>query len=119
MASYTYIDFSRTDIETNLTKDKSIKASVVNILSTARGSLPGKPEFGSDVHRYLFEPMNAFTKISLIDNIKSSLYRNDTRLANVNVSITEDKSNYKLNVTIEFTTKQDNEPQIITVNLKG
>ena len=119
MASYTYVDLNRIDLENNLTKDNSIRASISNIILTLRGTLPGAPEFGSDVYRYLFEPLTVFTKISLEDNIKSSLYRNDDRLQDLKVTLVEDNANYAMNAVVEFTTKDDLEPHIVTINLKG
>ena len=33
-----------------------IKESIYNILTTRKGEVPGKPSFGSSIHKFLFEP---------------------------------------------------------------
>lgn len=114
-----YKDFSRVDVENDLYNDDAIKASIINIVTTQKGSIPGKPEFGSNIYSYLFEPMTVFTKISLSDNLKSSIYKNDKRVKWLDINIVDDKSNYSIAVEIKFTTIYDQEPRIITVHLKG
>jgi phage baseplate assembly protein W len=45
-----------------LSKDSTginaVNQSIKNILLTSRGSVPGKPRFGSDLHKLTFSPMN-------------------------------------------------------------
>lgn len=116
---YSFVDINGNNVELDLTQEVGIKTSIKNILLTSKGTLPGRPEFGSDVSKYLFEPMNAFTKLSLQESIKTSIYRNEPRIANLNVVVQEDKTNYSLICVIEFTTTKDLEPQIVTINLKS
>jgi phage baseplate assembly protein W len=113
-----YQDFSKKDIESNLYDTDAVKASIMNIVLTQRGSLPGFPEFGSDIYKYLFEPLTMFTKISLADNIESSIYKNDKRVKTVKVTA-QNTDTYAVSLEIKFTTKNDSEPQIITVHLQG
>jgi phage baseplate assembly protein W len=114
-----YQDFSKNNMETNIYDSDAIKASIMNIVLTQKGSIPGYPEFGTNVYKYLFEPLTMFTKISLADEIKSAIYKYDNRVSNVNVSIVDGKANYSIVVNIKFSTNFDKEPQIITVNLQG
>ena len=115
----TYQDFSKANIENNIYDSDAIKASIMNIILTQKGTIPGFPEFGSNVYKYIFEPLTMFTKISLADDIKSAIYKYDSRVSNINVSVIDDKANYSIAVNIQFSTKFDKEPQIITVNLQG
>lgn len=40
---------------------KQIKANIINLLLTMKGERLHQPEFGCDVHKYIFEPMNSNT----------------------------------------------------------
>ena len=46
----------------------AINNSIRNILLTRKGSVPGKPTFGSDLWNIIFEPMNHLTE-SIAKNI--------------------------------------------------
>ena len=113
-----YQDFSKKDIENNLYNADAIKASIINIILTKRGTLPGFPEFGSDIYKYIFEPLTMFTKISLADNIQSAIYKNDKRVKTVSVTA-QNTDTYSIALEVKFTTKNDSVPQIITVHLQG
>jgi phage baseplate assembly protein W len=42
---------------TNIIKDNDvIRESIYNILTTRKGEVPGNPTFGTNIHRFLFEP---------------------------------------------------------------
>lgn len=63
-----------------------------NLLKTERGTLLGNPEFGSDLHTYLFQPAT----IALGDSIKREVQRviednyTSIRITNIDVALKED-----------------------------
>jgi len=50
--------------------DIAISNSLKNIFSTPKGTLPGKPYFGTILHQMLFEPIDAITEEIMIGIIK-------------------------------------------------
>lgn len=52
-----YKDYSFVNKE--VTETSAINNSIRNILLTRKGSVPGRPRFGSDLHRLLFNNMDS------------------------------------------------------------
>jgi phage baseplate assembly protein W len=114
----TYTDINTSDIEANLIKGDSVKQSVKNILSVCQNSLPGKPEFGCNLQNYIFAQVSAFTKVSIREEVKSSLYKFDERISDVSVKV-EQQDDYSLSVTTEYETATSDEVYIVTTNLRS
>ena len=76
---FAYFDYNTpTDVVTN---ESAISNSIRNILLTRIGSMPGKPEFGSNVMKSLFELMDGqSTKDLLKNNIMTALLRWEPRI---------------------------------------
>lgn len=67
---------------------ESIKQSIKNILTTRKGTRIFNAEFGSDIHKYLFEIMDNTTSFALMNEIVNSIQRWEPR-----VRIITDQSN--------------------------
>ena len=46
----------------DVTEIDAIKNSIKNILMTPRGSLPGKPRFGSDLYKIIFSQLDSISE---------------------------------------------------------
>lgn len=57
-----------------------VKASIIQILMTAPGERPWSPEFGCDVHRFLFEPANSSNVETIANLCLSALQRWEPRV---------------------------------------
>lgn len=86
----------------------AIKNSIRNILLTPRGTVPGKPRFGSDLHKVLFGQLDTLTQTMARKYIISALSEYETRITVTKTSIVDSKEFNKLVVSIEFTYR-DNE----------
>ena len=58
----------------------AIKQSIVNLLMTNKGERVYQPEYGSDLRRFLFEPMDFATAAAIQSNIISTLKKFEPRI---------------------------------------
>ena len=64
-----------------VSKDASaIKQSIVNLLMTNKGERVYQPEYGSDLRRFLFEPMDFATAATIQSNIVSTIKKFEPRI---------------------------------------
>ena len=64
-----------------VSKDASaIKQSIVNLLMTNKGERVYQPEYGSDLRRFLFEPMDFATAAAIQSNIVSTIKKFEPRI---------------------------------------
>jgi hypothetical protein len=75
------------------TKDQ-IKSNLINLLLTYKGERILNPEFGADLPRILFEPINENTSQKIQDQIISStqLYIPEITLTNIEINPDTDKN---------------------------
>lgn len=95
-------DFARvTDIEVILT-------SWNTILLTPRRSYQWDPEFGSDLHKMVFEPADSETASKIRDEVVSRLQANDDRamITNVDVSFLKNKKGFNLILNVSYMGEQ-------------
>ena len=58
----------------------AIKQSIVNLLMTNKGERVYQPEYGSDLRRFLFEPMDFATAAAIQSNIVSTIKKFEPRI---------------------------------------
>ncbi len=64
-----------------VSKDASaIKQAIVNLLLTNKGERAFKPEYGSDIRSFLFEPLDYATSAQIKGNIKSTIAKWEPRV---------------------------------------
>jgi phage baseplate assembly protein W len=77
--------------------------SIRNLLTTPRGSYPFDPEYGSDLHKKVFEPADQTTeeeiKFEVIDRIK--FYDDRVVITRLETEFFNSRKGYRLNVTIK------------------
>jgi len=98
---YVYFDMvSPTEVVTN--KD-AINNSIRNILLTIIGSVPGKPDFGSDIMRNVFDLMNGGSSKEIIkNNILSALLKWEPRIQINKINVKEIPEYNKMVVNISY-----------------
>ena len=64
----------------------AIKQAIVNLLLTNKGERLMNPEYGSDIRRYLFEPLDYGTSQQIVGNIESTIERYEPRISVSNIS---------------------------------
>ena len=61
----------------------AIKQAIVNVLLTNKGERLMNPKYGSDIRRYLFEPLDYGTANQITGNIKSTIDTFEPRISAV------------------------------------
>ena len=75
-----------------VSKDASaIKQAIVNLLLTNKGERLMNPNYGSDIRKYLFEPLDYGTSYLIKGNIESTISKFEPRISVLRISC---KPNY-------------------------
>lgn len=91
-----------TDDLSVVNNDNSIKQAIKNLILTAPGEKPFQPLVGSAVSQLLFEPLDAFTADTIMEEITLTINQYEPRVKLTNVDVTPIFEGNKLNVTIEY-----------------
>ena len=76
---------------------QAIKNSIINIFLTSPGQKILNPEFGLDLRRYLFDPVNSSTAYKIKYDITSKLPGQEPRIQLINITVdalTDDQEYY-------------------------
>lgn len=95
-----YTDYRKAN--TTVTDAAAINNAIKNILLTSKGSLPGKPEFGSRIAEVLFSQIDSITKGILKRHIMEALARWEKRIIVVDVAVEEVPEYNKIIATINY-----------------
>lgn len=95
-----YVDYR--DVNAVVTDAAAINNSIKNILFTKIGSLPGKPDFGSDIHEILFNQLDHITADLLKNYIKEAIAKWEPRIFITNVVIEDVPEYNKLIATLYY-----------------
>jgi len=93
------------DINNNLKLDKDYKAvenSVHNILSTRKGSVPGVPNFGSNLYSIVFNQLDPIIETTIKNEIVEALEYWEPRIDIKHINIIEDEDYNRLKVFIGY-----------------
>ena len=88
-----------------VSKDASaIKQANVNLLMTNKGERLMNPEYGSDIRRYLFEPLDYGTANQITGNIKSTIDTFEPRISVLNLRAlpNDDDNGFDVEMTYEI-----------------
>lgn len=100
MANVVFKGFSSIDKTrpfTELTNTALIKRDILNHFNTRKGSRVMRPEFGSSLWDYLFEPLDDLTRDAIIDDV-NNVINSDPRVAIITSSVDE----YEHGITVSF-----------------
>lgn len=95
-----YKDFE--SVSSDVTELNAIKNSIRNILLTKRGSLPGKPRFGSDLYKIVFSQLDPLTESIAKNYINEALAEYEDRISVTKVTIRSIEEFNKMVITIYF-----------------
>lgn len=96
-----------TSIELNNTDIKAINNSIRNILLTRRGSVPGKPRFGSDLHTLMFSQLDSLTESVAKSMIFACLTEFEDRINITNIDLKSVEEFNKLVITVDYKYKDN------------
>lgn len=116
-----------TDIDYRLnTKNKDIKISIDaeainnsirNILLTEKYSVPGNPEFGSNLNKTLFEQMDGVTFALMEQIIITELGRWEPRIIVDDINISYDRNYQQVLIRINYTIIVTNDVRVANIKL--
>lgn len=87
--------------------DIAVNNSLNNIITTAKGSVPGHPEFGCGMSKYLFELIDPMIKESIKAEIEYAVQRWEPRVVIRNVEVKDDPDYNRLTVKLVYSIKND------------
>nr|CAX52777.1 base plate protein gp25 [Enterobacteria phage TuIa] len=96
---------------------RSIKNSLLGIVTTRKGSRPFDPEFGCDLVDELFENMTPLTADTIERNIQAAARNYEPRIDKLSVSVTPVYDDYTVIVEIRFSVV-DNPDDIEQIKLQ-
>lgn len=118
MSVYQYSDLSSVSAS-KLDRDyKAIENSIRNILLTPVGSLPGKPLFGSKIHKFLFDIIDNATQMFMEEEIQVAITNWEPRAILKNVIVEQIPEYNRLIIKVYFTIKKDPSKQIYDLAIK-
>lgn len=89
---------------TRITGVNVIVKSWINILKTPVGTYDHDPEYGCDLYKYVFEPVDEVTKERIEQVIYDQLFRYEDRgkLKNVNVLFYKNRKGFRVDMTVDY-----------------
>ena len=100
------------------TNEGAVSQSIRNILKSSYYERPFNPKFGANLRALLFENFSPFIEIQLKTQITSAIENYEPRAELISVDVSSDVDNYLYTVTILFATKNQPNPQTLTVQLE-
>jgi phage baseplate assembly protein W len=97
--------------------EESIKQAINNLILTNKYERPFNPNFGCNLRKYLFEPMNSFTASSIENEIKMSIENYEPRVRLIDVVATPFEKQNAYAVTVEFYIVNSSVPVTLTTLL--
>ena len=96
-----------------VSKDSSaIKQAIVNLLLTNKGERLMNPEYGSDIRRYLFEPLDYGTSALVKQNIVTTIGRFEPRISVQEIVSRPDFENNGFEITMTYSIVGTSNPPV-------
>ena len=80
----------------------AIKQAIVNLLLTNKGERLMNPNYGSDIRRYLFEPLDYGTANQIKGNIRDTIERFEPRISVVRLKASPNYDDNGFDITSSF-----------------
>lgn len=115
------LDFTAHPVTGDITKklnENSIAQSIRNLLLTSFYERPFKPNLGSNLKKFLFEPIDNITTSVIQDSIFQTLKNYEPRITVQSVVATPNYDEDQYDVTVTFFVKNTPEPLTITFFLE-
>ena len=94
-----------------VSKDASaIKQAIVNLLLTNKGERPFKPDYGSDIRSYLFEPLDYGTAAQIDLSIKNTIAKFEPRIRVIDMQTYPNYDNNSFDVDMTYKVIGSDEP---------
>ena len=87
--------------------EESIKSGLIQLLLTDRGERPMRLDFGTELKRSVFAPLDGATVSQLRQSILDSISKYETRVVVRSLQLTPISDKSQLNVSLVFSVKPD------------
>ena len=96
-----------------VSKDASaIKQAIVNVLLTNKGERLMNPRYGSDIRRFLFEPLDYGTGFQIKANIRDTLDRFEPRISVLDIKCTPNFDDNGFDVVLQYNVRGTDDPPV-------
>jgi len=89
------------------TKEEAIFNSLNNIISTPKGSVPGHPEFGCGIDKYIFELIDPMIKEAIKGEIMYAINRWEERIKVTEIEVVDDPDYNRVLIKIKYVIMND------------
>lgn len=86
-----------------LEAEADVKSSIIIILSTFVGERTMQPEFGCNLNKLIFEPLDSSFATFITDQIRTALLYFEPRVTLDDVTYDADEVNGRVDITVNFT----------------
>ena len=83
----------------------AIKQAIVNLLMTNKGERLMNPNYGSDIRRYLFEPLDYGTANQIKGNIRDTIERFEPRISVVRLKASPNYDDNGFDITMTYSVR--------------
>ena len=96
-----------------VSKDASaIKQAIFNVLLTNKGERLMNPRYGSDIRRFLFEPLDYGTGFQIKANIRDTLDRFEPRISVLDIKCTPNFDDNGFDVVLQYNVRGTDDPPV-------
>lgn len=90
------------------TDKDAIKSDLMHLILTAKGERFYKPDFGTNLLRFIFEPNDGYTEVGIVEEISTTVSKYLPNLKVTSVTIETDPNNeYTAVVSINYNITED------------
>ena len=90
----------------------AIKQAIVNVLLTNKGERLMNPRYGSDIRRFLFEPLDYGTGFQIKSNIRDTLDRFEPRISVLDIKCTPNFDDNGFDVVLQYNVRGTDDPPV-------
>ena len=90
----------------------AIKQAIVNLLLTNKGERLMNPNYGSDIRRYLFEPLDYGTANQIKGNIRDTIERFEPRISVVRLKASPNYEDNGIDITMTYSIRGTNDSPV-------
>jgi phage baseplate assembly protein W len=99
-----------------ITDDVAVKRALLNLINTKRGSVPFRPDYGSNVVDYLFKNADVFTQKELERSLYDTITKHEPR---VTVLVIDAQfENYGVKIQVDFRIRNRSGIQTLTTTVR-
>ena len=92
--------------------ESAIKQAIVNLLLTNKGERLMNPRYGSDIRRFLFEPLDYGTGFQIKANIRDTLDRFEPRISVLDIKCTPNFDDNGFDVVLQYNVRGTDDPPV-------